>query len=149
MHGHVIGSGMEIAMLCDLRIASDDAVFRMPETGFGLISAATGTQTLSRFARQGRALDMLLTGRPVYALEAKSGGLVHRVVSRQDLLATAMKLARQVAGLPRDAASSVRQAVQTALDATLEEGLREERRLADRMNVSKTPCEEIMTGESN
>jgi enoyl-CoA hydratase/carnithine racemase len=138
LHGHVIGSGLEIAMLCDLRIASDHAVFRMPETGLGLIPAATGTQTLPRFARQGRALDMLLTGRPVNALEARSKGLVQRVVPRQDLLAAAMDLAQQVASLPRNAALAVRQAVQTALDTTLERGLREEQRLAERVNAAQT-----------
>ena len=60
LHGHVIGSGVEMALLCDIRIASEDAVFRMPETGLSLVPAAGGTQTLARHAGVGPALAMLL-----------------------------------------------------------------------------------------
>ena len=133
LHGHVIGSGLEIALLCDMRIASDDVQFAMPETGLGLIPAATGTQSLPRHLRQGRALELLLTGRTMFAEEALKTGLVHRLVERENLDPYATKLARGLAQLAPEVASGVRQAVGAALDVPMSQGLISEAEIAKRI----------------
>ena len=130
LHGHVIGSGLEIALLCDMRIASRNVRFAMPETSLGLIPAATGTQTLPRHQRQGRALEALLTGRTLQAAEALATGLVHRLVERENLVPETEHLARALAQLPGDAAISVRRAVFAALDQPLADGLVAEAEIA-------------------
>ena len=88
LHGYTLGSGLEMALLCDLRITSDEAVFGLPEVGLGMVPAAGGTQTLPRVLGQGPALDLLLTGRRLNALEALRLGLVHRMTPRGELLET-------------------------------------------------------------
>ncbi|HIF11891.1 MAG TPA: enoyl-CoA hydratase/isomerase family protein [Dehalococcoidia bacterium] len=97
LHGHVIGSGVELALLCDIRIAADNAVFSMPETYHGLIAAAGGTQTLPRALKQGRALDMLLTGRRLNASDAGDAGLIQRVVKPDDLEMESERIASDLA----------------------------------------------------
>ena len=133
LHGHVIGSGLEIALLCDMRIASGDVRFAMPETSLGLIPAATGTQTLPRFLRQGRALELLLTGRTVRADEALATGLVHRLVERENLASETDELARSLAQLPGGAAICVRRAIHAALDQPLSDGLATEAEIAHQL----------------
>src|SRR5210317_416170 len=80
LHGYVLGSGIEMALCCDLRIASDDAQFGLPEVELGIIPAAGGTQTLPRTGGRACALEMLLTGRRINAQEALQSKLVNRVV---------------------------------------------------------------------
>ena len=82
IHGYCLGSGVEISLLCDIRIASEDAVFGMPEVSLGMIPAAGGTQTLPRFLGIPNALDLLLTRRRINAAEALEMGLVSKVVER-------------------------------------------------------------------
>ncbi len=133
LHGHVIGSGLEMALLCDIRIASRDVRFAMPETSLGLIPAATGTQTLPRHQRQGKALELLLTGRTVQACEALATGLVHRLVEQENLGSDSPyihNLARSLAQIPGDAAFGVRRAVIAALDQPLADGLVAEAEIA-------------------
>lgn len=130
LHGHVIGSGVELALLCDLRIAADDAVFSMPETRYGLIAAAGGTGSLPRAVRPGAALDMLLTGRRMDACQALRAGLVQRVVPRARLDADAAELAGSLAGLPPDAARAARRALRAAEGLPHAAGFAEEQRLA-------------------
>ncbi len=130
LHGHVIGSGVEIACLCDIRIAADDAVFRMPETALGMVPAAGGSQTLPRTVGRGRALEVLLAGVPVDADRALEIGLVHRVVSRASLEAEAGSQAARLAKLDPSAVAALKPAVADGLDLTYELGLALERRLA-------------------
>ena len=130
LHGHVVGSGVELAMLCDMRVAGDDAVFSMPETSLGLIPAAGGTQTLPRTLGPGRALDMLLTGRRLSAGEALRFGLVHRVVARADLAAESSTLAGRLAALDPPIAAGLKRALRAALDEPLTVGLVTESRIA-------------------
>ena len=94
VHGYCFGSGVEIAALCDLRLASNDALFAMPETALGLIPAAGGTQSLPRIIGQAPAMEMMLTGRRIDAEEALRIGLVHRVVPPERLLADGEALLR-------------------------------------------------------
>ena len=136
LHGYVVGSGVEIACLCDIRIASEDAVFRMPEVALGMVPAAGGTQTLSRTIGVGRALDVLLTGRSVPAEEALALGLVHEVVAKEELLETAERVARELASHRPAAVAAAKSAVLAGTDMPLSGGLDLEERLAARLRRS-------------
>ena len=131
LHGHVIGSGVEMALLCDIRIASEDAVFRMPETGLSLVPAAGGTQTLARHAGVGPALAMLLTNAPVTANDAQRCGLVHRVVPSDRLLDEASRAAHALAELNPHAVAVAKEALLSGADLPLDAALRLEARLAE------------------
>ena len=130
MHGYVIGSGVEIACLCDIRIASDDAQFAMPEVALGMIPAAGGTQTLRRVVGTSRALEMVLSNRRVGADEARRIGLVHRVVATEDLMSEAEETARSLAALNSRAVTLAKRAILEGMDMPLASGLELERRLA-------------------
>jgi enoyl-CoA hydratase len=130
VHGYVLGSGMEIALCCDIRIASEDAKFGLPEVGLGIIPAAGGTQTLPRVVGRGKALEMLLTNRWVSGDEAYGMGLVNQVVARHKLIETAEEMAKKIASFNPDAVRNAKQAVIRGLDLSLPEGLDLERRLA-------------------
>ena len=97
LHGYVFGSGIEMAMCCDIRIAADDSIFGLPEVSLGIIPAAGATQTVPRAVGHGSALDLLLSGRRINAREALKMKLVNRVVPRAELQETASTLAGQVA----------------------------------------------------
>lgn len=133
MHGYVLGSGIEMALCCDIRLASDDAQFGLPEPGLGIIPAAGGSQTLPRTIGQAAALEMLLSGRWLTAEEAYKLKLVNRVVPRADLLHGAEKMAKNIKSHNRKTVSFIKQAVTRGLDLTLAEGLQLESRLAGRL----------------
>lgn len=133
LHGYVIGSGVEIACLCDLRIASEDAVFSMPEVALGMVPAAGGTQTLPRIVGVGRAMELVLTNRRIASDEALRIGLVHRVVPTEDLLSHAERLAERLASLSPKALAAAKSAVVDGMDLPLSEGLALERRLGLRL----------------
>jgi enoyl-CoA hydratase/carnithine racemase len=130
VHGYVLGSGIEIALCCDLVIAADDAQFGLPEVGLGIIPAAGGTQTVPRAVGRGRALEMLLTNRWVNAGEAHKIGLVNKVVPKDQLLSTAKEMASQIAILDPLVIRAVKQAVSRGLDLPMTQGLELEKRLA-------------------
>jgi len=130
VHGYCIGSGLEIALLCDLRIAGGSTIFAMPEVHLGMIPAAGGTQTLPRAARPAAALDLLLTGRRIEAAEALRLGLVTRVVPEDRLAVEAGEMAQQLASLDRRLVTAVKAAWRQGPSLGLEEGLRLETRLA-------------------
>lgn len=128
VHGHVIGSGLEIALLCDLRIAARDAVFSMPETWLGLIPAAGGTQTLTSTVGEAVALDMILRGTRLDAAAALEVGLVNAVVEPGQLRPAAATAARRLAALPADVIERARGCLRAAEDLPLAEGLEFEAR---------------------
>ena len=130
LHGYVLGDGVEMALCCDLRIASEDAQFGTPEVGLGIIPAAGATQTLPRTVGRGKALEMLLTSRRINAEEAYKAGLVNRVVPREELLPTVEEIARKIASYDQMAVRNAKQATVRGLDLPLEEGLELEKRLA-------------------
>lgn len=130
LHGYVLGSGMEIALYCDLRIASEDVVFGLPEVGLGILPAAGGTQTLPRLLGLSGALDMLLTGRQLKGKEAFDSGLVHRLLPKDLLLQSAEEVALQIASFDPVVVRSAKQAVIKGVDLTLDQGLDLEQRLA-------------------
>ena len=130
VHGYVLGSGVEMALLSDLRIASEDAVFGLPETGLGLVPAAGGTQTLPRVIGQGKALDLLLTGRRITAQEAFALGLVSRVVPRTRLFEEANLVMTNILSAGAQALGTAKRAVAQGAELPLAEALALERRLA-------------------
>ena len=129
LHGQVLGSGVEIACLCDIRIASEDAVFGMPEVALGMIPAAGGTQTVPRMTGTGRALEMLLTNRRVTALEALRLGLVHRLVPKEVLVKKVQRIALELACRPPGVITAVKTAILMGMDLPLDKGLGLESRL--------------------
>ena len=128
IHGYVIGSGVEIACLCDVRIAAENATFSMPEVALGMVPAAGGTQTLPRTVGISRAMDMVLTNRRVDANEAKRICLVHEVAPLDELFAVAEEYARRLVLLSPQALSSAKTAVLEGMDMSLGDGLALERR---------------------
>jgi enoyl-CoA hydratase len=131
VHGYVLGSGVEIALLCDIRIASEETVFGLPEVSLGMIPAAGGTQTLPRAIGKGKALQILLAGDRIDAQEALRIGLVNMVVSREELSLSADRIAKKILSHSPTAVRNAKEAVTRGLDLTLNEGLVLERRLAE------------------
>ncbi len=130
LHGYVLGSGIEMSMCCDIRIAAENAQFGLPEVALGIIPAAGATQTVPRAVGPGRAFDMFLTGCRINAQEALQMKLVNRVVPQDKLLATAEALAQKIASYDPRAVRAIKQAVSRGLDLPLDEGLRLEKRMA-------------------
>ncbi len=129
MRGYVIGSGVEIACLCDIRIAADDAQFALPEVALGMIPAAGGTQTLRRVVGMSRALEMVLSNRRVGAEEARRIGLAHTVVPADALMNEADEVAHCLAALNPTALALAKRAILEGMDMPLVAGLELERRL--------------------
>ena len=138
LHGYVLGSGIEMSLCCDIRLASEDARFGLPEPGLGIIPAAGGSQTLPRTIGSAAALEILMSGRWIDAQEALKLKLVNRVLSRPALLPVAEGLARKIMSFPQPAIRAIKQAVWRGLDLPLAEGLALEARLGKRlMQVKK------------
>lgn len=127
--GHAIGGGCEIAMMCDMIIASETARFALPETSIGIIPGAGGTQRLTRIVGKAVAMDMILSGRALSAVEAQSMGLVSRVVPAGTQVQEAVKLAAKVAAYSRPVVQLAKEAVNKAYETHLQEGIYVERRL--------------------
>jgi enoyl-CoA hydratase/carnithine racemase len=134
MHGYVLGSGIEMALCCDIRLASEDAQFGLPEPGLGIIPAAGGSQTLPRVVGRAAALDMLLSGRWLTAQEARRVKLVNRVVPRAALYPEAQKLAEKIKSHDVRAIKLIKQAVRRGLDLPLAAGLELEKRLTTKLD---------------
>ncbi len=130
IHGYCIGSGLEIALLCDIRLAAEETVFAMPEVKLGMIPAAGGTQTLPRHAGTSQALDLLLTGRRFTAQEALDTGLVTRLCARDSLRADSWKVATRLAEADPEFVASIKRAIREGSDTSLPEALELETRLA-------------------
>lgn len=130
VHGFVIGSGVEMACLCDVRIAAHDSRFSMPEVALGMVPAAGGTQMLPRVIGAAAALDLILTNRQITADEARDLGLVHQVVQKSDLMKTANMIAKELASREPAILTAAKTAVVEGLDLHLDDGLRLEERLA-------------------
>jgi len=128
-HYHALGQGLELALSCDIRLASEDAQFGLPEVGLGIIPAAGGSQTLPRMIGRTNALEILLTGRWIKAEEAYHLKLVNQVVSRGDLLPAAERLANKIKGYSPTAVACAKQAITRGLDLSLDQGLELEAKL--------------------
>src|SRR6266852_2958125 len=126
--GYALGGGCELAMQCDMIVASENARFGQPEILLGIIPGAGGTQRLARTLGKYRAMEMVLTGAQMSAQEMANLGLVNRVVPKGEHLNEAMKLAQTVAAQPPIAARLAKESVLAAFETSLEEGLALERK---------------------
>lgn len=126
--GFALGGGCELAMLCDIVVASSTAQFGQPEINIGVMPGAGGTQRLTRAVGKNRAMEMVLTGRFLSAQEALAAGLILKVVPVEVYRAEAMGLAREIAARPPIALRLAKEAVLKSFDTFLETGLEFERR---------------------
>ncbi len=127
--GYAFGGGCELALSCDLIVASETAQFGQPEIKIGIIPGAGGTQRLTRSMGKARAMEMVLTGNPISASEALARGLINRVVPIERYLDEAKALARDLAARAPLAVRLGKEAVNKALEMGLEAGLDYERKL--------------------
>ncbi|MBO3277417.1 enoyl-CoA hydratase [Pseudomonas schmalbachii] len=127
--GLALGGGCELAMMCDLIVAADNARFGQPEVKVGTLPGAGGTQRLTRAVGKAKAMDLCLTGRLMEVDEAERCGLVSRVVPLERLLDETMAVAAQIAGYSAVAVKLNKEAVNRAFETSLAEGVRFERRL--------------------
>ncbi|NQY72656.1 MAG: enoyl-CoA hydratase/isomerase family protein [Halomonas sp.] len=127
--GFALGGGCELALLCDMIIASDDAQFGQPEIKLGILPGIGGSQRLARSVGKAMAMDLVLTGRNIGAQEAKEIGLVARVVAKDELMQNALEAAHTIAGYNAPAVKMAKRAVNAAFETPLAEGLRQERLL--------------------
>jgi len=126
--GYCLGGGCELAMACDLIVASESARFGQPETSLGIIPGAGGTQRLTRAVGKATAMDVILSGRMLTAEEALAAGLVARVVAREAWLDEAKRIARDIASKGPVATRLAKEAVDRAYESTLQLGVEYERR---------------------
>ncbi|MCU6480813.1 enoyl-CoA hydratase [Arthrobacter sp. A2-55] len=127
--GHALGGGCELAMIADFIIAADNAKFGQPEIKLGVIPGMGGSQRLTRAVGKAKAMEMVLTGRIMGAVEAEQAGLVARVVPVDSLLDDALATAAEIAAMSKPVAMTAKEAVNAAYESTLAEGVRLERRL--------------------
>ena len=137
LHGFTFGSGLEMALFCDLRVAADDVELAMPEVGWGLMPAAGGTQTLPRSCGLSRTLELTLTGRRIRADEAMRLGLVSQVVPVAELEVAVDRAADELVGLDPSAVRLARRAVREGLDLPLSEAIHFESRLAESLRAPR------------
>ncbi|KAL5484813.1 hypothetical protein ACEPAI_7455 [Sanghuangporus weigelae] len=127
--GYALGGGCELAMMCDILLASPSAVFGQPEIDLGVIPGAGGTQRLTRLIGQSRAMELVLTGRKIPASEAERWGLVTRVIGEnENVVDEAVKIAANIAGKSQVAVRAAKECVRKAAETSLAEGLVFERR---------------------
>ena len=127
--GFALGGGCELAMMCDIIIAGDNAKFGQPEINLGVVPGMGGSQRLTRAVGKAKAMDMILTGRFIGAEEAERSGLVSRVVPAGDTVEEALKAAEVIASKSKPAAMLAKEAVNAAFETGLAQGVLFERRL--------------------
>ena len=127
--GYALGGGCELAMMCDIIIAADNAKFGQPEITIGTIPGSGGSQRLTRAIGKSKAMEMILTGRMMEAGEAEAAGLVSKVVPLESLMHEATKMAEKIASHSLPILMIAKEAVNRAFEGTLEDGILFERRL--------------------
>jgi len=137
IHGYALGAGIELAMCCDFRIASDEVRIGLPEVSLGYIPSAGGTQTLPRHLPPGVAMQMILTGDPIDAETAYRHGLVHRVVPRERLYAEAETFARKVVARPAELVALSKRAVYEGAEMSLGAAIALESTLVERAILAR------------
>jgi len=128
VRGFALGGGCELAMSCDIIVAAEDATFGQPEINLGVMPGAGGTQRLTRAIGKARAMDLILTGRTIGAVEAERIGLVSRVVAPDRTLDEAIELAKRIAAQAPVAVLAAKEAIKQADELPLSAGLQHERR---------------------
>jgi len=127
--GYALGGGCEVAMMCDIVIAADNAKFGQPEVNLGIMPGSGGTQRLPRALGKAKAMDLCLTGRTMDAQEAERSGLVARVVPLDKLMEETMKVAEKIASSSLPVVMMIKESVNRAFESSLSEGVLFERRL--------------------
>ncbi|SKD78768.1 Probable enoyl-CoA hydratase [Mycobacteroides abscessus subsp. massiliense] len=127
--GYALGGGCELAMMCDVIIAAENATFGQPEIKLGVLPGMGGSQRLTRAIGKAKAMDMILTGRNMDAAEAERSGLVSRVVATESLLDEAKAVAKTISEMSLSASMMAKEAVNRAFESSLAEGLLFERRI--------------------
>ncbi len=127
--GYALGGGCEVAMMCDFILAAETAKFGQPEVTIGTIPGAGGTQRLTRLVGKSKAMEMCLSGRMMDAEEAERSGLVSRIIPADDLIEEAVSTAEAIAKLSLPIVMMAKEAVNSAYETTLHEGIHFERRL--------------------
>jgi enoyl-CoA hydratase len=127
--GYALGGGCELAMMCDIIIASESAKFGQPEVTLGVIAGAGGTQRLTRVIGKSKAMEMNLTGNMIDAAQAERDGLVCRVVPNGEVVNAALAMGEKIASFSQPAVAMAKEAVNASYELNMEEGLRFERRL--------------------
>ena len=127
--GYALGGGNELAMMCDIVIAADNARFGQPEINLGIMPGAGGTQRLPRAAGKAKAMDLCLTARMMDAQEAERSGLVSRVVPLDKLMEEALGVAEKIAGYSLPVVMMIKESINRAYETTLSEGVLYERRV--------------------
>jgi enoyl-CoA hydratase len=127
--GYALGGGCELAMMCDIVIAADNAKFGQPEINLGIMPGAGGTQRLPRAVGKAKAMDLCLTARNMDAQEAERSGLVSRVVPLDKLMEEAMAVGEKIAGYSQPVVMMMKESINRAYESTLSEGVLFERRL--------------------
>ena len=139
--GFALGGGCELALACDMIVASETAEFGQPEITLGIIPGGGGTQRLARVVGKQRAMELVLTGRRIDALEAERMGFVNAVVKKREWLDAAMELAQRIAKRPPIAARLAKQAVLAADETPMAAGLEMERRLYEQSMATEDRLE--------
>jgi enoyl-CoA hydratase/carnithine racemase len=139
--GFALGGGCELALACDMIVASETAEFGQPEITLGIIPGGGGTQRLARVVGKQRAMELVLTGRRIDALEAERMGFVNVVVKKREWLDAAMELAQRIAKRPPIAARLAKQAVLAADETSMTAGLEMERRLYEQSMATEDRLE--------
>ncbi len=121
--GYALGAGLELALACDIRLATEDSQFGFPEIQLGLIPCMGGTQRLTRLIGRAKATEMILTGDPISAAEALRAEMVTQVVGNEALMPTAVQLALKIAAHGAIALRFAREAISKGLDMTFEQGM--------------------------
>ena len=127
--GYALGGGCELAMMCDFILAADTAKFGQPEIKLGVIPGSGGTQRLPRAVGKSKAMEMVLTGRMMDAVEAERAGLVSRIIAADRLLEDAIETATVIAGMSLPAAMMAKESVNRSYESSLSEGVLFERRV--------------------
>lgn len=126
INGFALGGGLELALACDIRIASENAKMGTPEVGIGLIPGWGATQRLPKVIGLGRAKELILTGVHITAKDAESLGLVNKVVTPEELINTANKMAQKIAGNAPVAVKLAKSTINVAFDVNIDEGYKHE-----------------------
>jgi enoyl-CoA hydratase len=129
VNGLCFGGGFEIALMCDIVVASENARFGLPEIKLGVIPGAGGTQRLPRLVGKSKAMEMILTGAPISAKEAKEWHIVTSVHSREKLVEETLNLAKKIAAQSQISAAFAKRAISQAYESSLQGGLDHERSL--------------------